>query len=98
MINGACLLSKQIEYQGKTAQHLLTNINQYVSFKKMTEMSLDKLENDGLVNCYYPDNATSWSYNYYINIFINLIYHNYIFHHIVMANYLNLISKILNNF
>jgi hypothetical protein len=55
--------SVQVEYQNQTVQQLSPYINQYVTFKKLSSTTLDKLKTEGALNGFYPDNATSWSYH-----------------------------------
>ncbi len=55
--------SVQVEYHNQTVQQLTPYINQYVTFKKLSSTTLDKLKTEGALNGFYPDNATSWSYH-----------------------------------
>lgn len=52
-----------VDYNGVTVQQQTANINQYVSFKRLTEMNLDKMYNEGGLYGYYADSPLSWSYN-----------------------------------
>lgn len=52
-----------VDYNGLIVQQQTTNINQYISFKRLTEMNLEKLHSEGSLYGFYPDTPLSWSYN-----------------------------------
>lgn len=55
--------SIQVEYDNKTVQQLTPFIHQYVSFKRASTMTQEKLKTEGALYGYYPDNQLSWIYN-----------------------------------